>query len=121
VIRVEIMFRIVSVMSLNKNVTSVKQYKHLSMTGKAKDKGKPGFQCRSAITQFSCQYLLRENMANDGVSKKVEMTKSALELPHLGPLGFCGHLFRLDDAVVRFTLAVQKAWPGGARPNANVV
>jgi hypothetical protein len=52
-----------SVTSLNKNVTSVKQHKHLSMTSEAKDKRKPGFQSRSAITLFSCQYLLRKNMA----------------------------------------------------------
>jgi hypothetical protein len=58
-----------SVTSLNKNVTSVKQHKHLSMTSKAKDKRKPGFQSRSAITLFSCQYLLRKNMANDGLHK----------------------------------------------------
>src|ERR1700733_989327 len=58
-----------SVTSLNKNVTSVKQHKHLSMTSKTKDKRKPGFQSRSAITLFSCQYLLRKNMANDGLHK----------------------------------------------------
>jgi hypothetical protein len=112
-------------MSLNKNVTSVKQHKHLSMTGKAKDKGKPGFQCRSAITQFSCQYLLRENMANDGLSKKVEMTKSALELRTSDRWGFAdtcfGWMMLLSGLLCGDQCspqAVQKAWPGGARPNA---
>jgi hypothetical protein len=48
-------------------------------------------------------------MANNGLHKtykKVEMTKTALAFLHLGPWGSCGHLFRLGDAIVRFTLVI---------------